>query len=153
MTMQHESKSQQEKSDSHSKDLRAYRRKHVALWTAVGGTMALIVTLWAILIPTQFELGRSSASRKADRWYSMESNEERQKSFSEALDTIGERIDGIEADERARAQADRPQSASSPAVNGEFEMLRARIEAASKKNEVAPSETDADPDTDTPTQP
>lgn len=141
MTMQDETRPTQDEAVDHKAELHHHRRKHLALWTAVGGTMTLVVTLWVLLLPTQFELGRSSAMKDSDRWYALQAEDQKQKSFHEALDDIGTRLGEIESDQRKRIRAEQP-AAPSPAVRGEIDALRTRIEAASKKNEVAPSETD-----------
>lgn len=140
MTMQDETRPSQAEHAEHKAALRHHRRKHLALWTAVGGTMALVVTLWAVLLPTQFELGRSSAAKDSDRWYALQKEDQKRKSFHEALDDIGERLGEIESEQRMRLRAEQAATEPSPAIRGEIDALRTKIEAASKKNELAPSD-------------
>lgn len=137
MTMQDEKRPSQAEHADYRAGLRHHRRKHLALWIAVGGIMALVVTLWALLLPTQFELGRSSVAKDSDRWYALQKEDQKRKSFHEALDDIGERLGEIESEQRMRLRAEQA-TEPSPAIRGEIDALRTKIEAASKKNELTP---------------
>jgi hypothetical protein len=147
MTMQDETRPTQDEAVDHGAEFRHHRRKHVALWTAVGGTMALIAVLWVMLLPFQLKGGMFSGFKDASRWYTVNFEDDKsQQTLEETLDGIGAKLDALEKDQRDRVRA-RQVTEPSPAVRGEIDALRSKIEAASKKNEVAPSEeTDANGD-------
>jgi hypothetical protein len=147
MTMQDETRPTQDEAVDHGAEFRHHRRKHVALWTAVGGTMALIAVLWVMLLPFQLKGEMFSGLKDAGRWYTIKPDGDGQNpSFEETLQGIGSKLDSLEKNQRDRARA-RQVTEPSPAVRGEIDALRLKIEAASKKNEVAPSEeTDANGD-------
>jgi hypothetical protein len=61
-------------------------RKLIALWLAVGGTMAVIVALWILILPSQLaQDGRINLN--VSQWYAARQNDVRpqQKSFSQVM--------------------------------------------------------------------
>jgi type VI protein secretion system component VasF len=134
MTMQDDKRQQ---NVDHAEEARKHRSKHVALWVAVGGTMTLIAVLWFMLLPFQLSNGgKVSGFGEMRRWYSVRQDDGRgEASFQEALDGLGAQLEQLEDDQRKRLRAEQPPTGSSPAVRGEIDDLRAKIEATSKKND------------------
>ena len=110
--------------------LHEHHRKHIALWVAVGGTMAVIVALWVLILPMQLQDMRVAGFRGAARW-SAQAPEERASaaSFTDVL--AQQRRTLLEIEKKAGTSADD--------TSLKIQELRAKIEAASKKNEVAPA--------------
>lgn len=106
-------------------------RKHFAMWIAVGGTMAVIVVLWLLILPMQLSTQRFTGLRDATRWYTAEEGwaaTEAQPSLAEVLEEQRRRLDAIELNTGA-------------AVGGnakKVEDLRAKIEAANQNSPVTP---------------
>lgn len=98
-------------------------RKHLAMWIAVGGTMAVIVVLWLLILPMQLREQRFTGLRGATRWYTAEdgwTETAPQQSLTEVLAEQRRRLDAIELNTGA-------------AVGGnakKIEDLRAKIEAS-----------------------
>lgn len=102
-------------------------RKHLAMWVAVGGTMAVIVVLWLLILPMQLSQQRFTGLRDATRWYTAEDGwtaTDEQPSFAEVLEEQRRKLDAIELNTGA-------------AVGGNakrIEDLRAKIEASGSTN-------------------
>ncbi|MEK9151870.1 MAG: hypothetical protein AAB692_00735 [Patescibacteria group bacterium] len=80
-------------------------KRHLALWLAVGGTMAVIVALWAMLLPAQmgdfsFFGARQNADWESIRAKSAASRQE----FSDSLARLKNRLDNV-TDPKAQAAA------------------------------------------------
>lgn len=102
-------------------------KKHFAMWIAVGGTMAVIVVLWLLILPMQLREQRFTGLRGATRWYTAEegwaANAE-QPSFAEILEQQRKRLDAIELNTGAAAGGNAKR----------IEDLRAKIEASNGTN-------------------
>ncbi|HSD12760.1 MAG TPA: hypothetical protein VLC10_04325 [Patescibacteria group bacterium] len=105
-------------------------KRHIALWVAVGGTMAAIVTLWVLILPLQLRGMHFSGAADAARWNATR-GETTAASFEDVLAQQRRQLDAIEKNTGTAAQA------GSAALK--IDELRAKIEAASKKNEAAPA--------------
>jgi len=124
-------------------DPRQEQRKYVAFWVAVGGTSAVVVALWAMIVPTQLRRVRLEAQKDRSRWGVVDdAGGEKVKSFSElmeeqraALDEIEKRVDpsGVPA--------------ASIGTAAKIEELKAKIQAASEKHstEDAPRNIPVEP--------
>ena len=109
--------------------LHEHHRKHIALWVAVGGTMAVIVALWVLILPMQLQDSRFAGFRGASRWSAVAPDEsDTQPTFTEVLSRQREVL--LDLEKRAGTSQDD--------TSLKIQELRAKIEAASKKNEVAP---------------
>ncbi|HTM67670.1 MAG TPA: hypothetical protein VL426_00065 [Candidatus Binatia bacterium] len=109
--------------------LHEHHRKHIALWVAVGGTMAVIVALWVLILPMQLQDSRFAGFRGAARWSAARADEPSSKpTFSEVLS----------AQRRTLQDIEKRTGTSSGDTSLKIQELRAKIEAASKKNEIEP---------------
>lgn len=81
-----------------------YHKKRLVLWASVGGTMAVIVALWAFVLPHQ--LAKFSAEAKDDsslsRWISERKadGQEANQSFVELLQRQRDRLNAVERNQR-----------------------------------------------------
>lgn len=113
-----------------------HHKKHVATWVAATGTLAVIVALWAMLLPTTLGGMESFGIKDSPSWMVLpEKADDEPTGFQEAFDRSGNLLDRMESDNRARVQ--REQAAA--AANAEAELLRMKIESA-----AAQPATDAD---------
>lgn len=110
--------------------LHEHHRKHIALWVAVGGTMAVIVALWVLILPMQLQDARFAGLRGAARWSARPAEESDAKAtFSDVL-----------AQQRKTLLDLEKRTGTSPGDTSlKIDELRAKIEAASQKNQVTPS--------------
>src|SRR5512142_2167974 len=105
-------------------------KRHIALWVAVGGTMAVIVALWVLILPMQLQDMRFAGVRDAARWNAARS--------ADAPES-GTTLDDVLAAQRRKLQAIEQNVGSVNASGGaalKIDELRAKIEAAAKKNEA-----------------
>ena len=109
--------------------LHEHHKKHIALWVAVGGTMAVIVALWVLILPMQLQGSRFIGMRGAARWNAAGADDgQAESSFVDVLARQRQRLLDIE-----KTTGTTRQDASL-----KIQELRAKIEAASQRNE-APS--------------
>ncbi len=108
-------------------------KRHIALWVAVGGTMAVIVALWVLILPMQLQDMRFAGVRDAARWNAARSADapESGTTLDDVLAAQRRKLQAIERNVNANGQAN-----TSAALK--IDELRAKIEAASQKNEAAP---------------
>ncbi|MEY4744436.1 MAG: hypothetical protein RL272_381 [Candidatus Parcubacteria bacterium] len=105
-------------------------KRHLALWIAVGGTMSVIVVLWVLILPMQLQGQRFNGMRDAARW-----NAARGDGAAEAP-TLAE----VLAKQRRQLEAiEKGQQAKTTGAAAKIDELRAKIEAASQKNEAPPA--------------
>ena len=105
-------------------------KRHVALWVAVGGTMAVIVALWVLILPMQLSDSRFLGLRDAARWNAAGSDagDDPSPTFEEAL---------AQQRRQLRAFEESISETKNDSVT-KIQELRAKIEAASQKKEIAP---------------
>jgi len=103
-------------------------RKHIALWVAVGGTMAVIVALWVLILPMQLQDSRFLGMRGAARWNGVHVEEggNNGPSFGDVLAKQRRRLLDIE----------KKTGTSTQDATVKIQELRAKIEAANQKNEA-----------------
>jgi hypothetical protein len=108
-----------------------HSRKHLALWIAVGGTMAVIIALWVLILPMQLADMKFSGVGDAARWYTtqVDATGGPQPTFSEVL--AQQRRDLEEIERQTTTE-------SSGNSSAKIEELRAKIEASNDVN-VAPA--------------
>lgn len=107
-------------------------RRHIALWVAVGGTMAVIVALWVLILPMQLSDTRFLGLRDAARWNAANGDDgSTEPTFQEVLLQQRRQLESYE----------RSAGISAETSVDKIEELRAKIEAASKRNEAAPATT------------
>lgn len=125
-----------ERLDEHS-------RKHIALWVAVGGTMAVIVALWVLILPMQLRDLSFTGVRDAARWYTteVEATGGPQPTFSEVLRQ--QRLDLEEIERQATTETSVDSSAK-------IDELRAKIEASNNANAPAAPPADQPAPAETP---
>lgn len=106
-------------------------RKHVAFWVAVSGTSAIVVALWAMILPTQLRRIRLSAQQDKSRWGVVEDTQakEKVKPFAEIMAEQRATLDEIEKRAQPNDTAIAPNT-----VTSKIEDLRAKIEAAAQKH-------------------
>jgi len=105
-------------------------RRHLALWLAVGGTTAVIVVMWFLLLPMQLGDVRLPNAKDLSRWSVKTEAAPEARSFDENLRLIRERLTEL-TQQSATAPVSEPQT-----VNIDIEELRFKLEAASIKNET-----------------
>jgi len=105
-------------------------RRHLALWLAVGGTTAVIVVMWFLLLPMQLGDVRLPNAKDLSRWSVKTEVAPEVRSFDENLRLIRERLTEL-TQQSATAPVSEPQT-----VNIDIEELRFKLEAASIKNET-----------------
>lgn len=112
---------------------REHRRKHLATWVAATGTLAVVVALWAMLLPTQLGGIEAFGMKHSPSWMRSQeaAQEESAPTYQEALDRMRSMLDKAEYDQRTRMERER-------AAREETDLLRERIESA-----AAEPETDA----------
>lgn len=107
-------------------------KRHIALWVAVGGTMAVIVALWVLILPMQLSDMRFAGVRDAARWNAARgADADSGTSLSDVLATQRRRLEAIEKNTAATGQQG--------SATLKIDELRAKIEAAAKKNEAPPA--------------
>lgn len=119
--------------------------RHVKLWVLVGLSMAVIVTIWAILLPTQLRSLQTVNSDEIRRWQVIK-EENGAVSFQEAFGELRGRlrkldegfggeavVEEAQADieEGEVAQSDRhlPLTGQENTIEHAFELLKARLES------------------------
>lgn len=106
-------------------------RKHLALWLAVGGTAAVIVVMWFLLLPMQLGEVRLPNAKDLSRWSVVQTAKEQTRSFEDNLQAIRQRL--TELTQKSQAASVQPQQ-----VNIDIEQLRQKLEAAALRNEQPP---------------
>lgn len=84
--------------------LQPSQKKRVTLWVAVGGTMAVIVTLWALQLPSQMARMRTQSQGPVSRWIPSDgpqAEEEKPKTLQEVIAEQREQISDLEDLQRA----------------------------------------------------
>jgi len=110
-------------------------RKLTALWLAVGGSVAVIVALWFMLLPMQIGELRLPSAKDLDRWHTLKPAADTVKSFDENLRLIRERLGQLTNSTQA------PAPANKPATVVDIEQLRQKLEAASQRIESQATNT------------
>lgn len=101
------------------------KKKHLALWGAVAGTMVVVMALWAMVLPTQMQELELAREQNRDRWQVAEESESAViKSFAEVLGEQREALKEIEA-RMGRAES-QPEGAAA-----KLDELKGKFEAAS----------------------
>ena len=82
-----------------------YQKKRLALWASVGGTMAVIVALWAFVLPQQLgKLASHSGDGSLTRWMSVRQSAvdpgEQSQTFSEMLQKQRDRLNAVAQNQR-----------------------------------------------------
>ncbi len=108
-----------------------HAKKQLALWLAVGGTMAVIVTMWVLLLPMQLSDIRLPSARDLSRWSVVKSAKEQSRTFDENLRAIRQKLNEL-------TQTSQQQAQPAP-VNIDIQQLREKLEAASLRNEQLPT--------------
>lgn len=138
-----ESSQKQDRHPQHDKD------RHVKLWVLVGLSMAVIITIWAILLPVQLRSLQPMDSEDIRRWQVIK-EENGTTSFKEALEQLRgklrefeERVDeGVAAgtvaadtEEVIVSQTDGhlPLVDQESTIENEFELLKARLESGASE--------------------
>ncbi len=103
-----------------------YGRKHLALWLAVGGTMAVIIAMWLMLLPMQLNDTRLPNAGDLSRWSVVRSAKDQTRSFEDNLRAIRQKLNELTQSSQ--------QIQPSP-VNVDIQQLRQKLEAASLRNE------------------
>lgn len=118
------------------------RNKHVALWVAVGGTMAAIVALWFVALPLQMRDVRLDGLRDAVRWgAARDAAPAEEPSFDDALAAQRRALEAME------------QPAPVEQESGKIDRLQAKIEAspsAIRASDDKSGDTSADAQTPAP---
>lgn len=103
--------------------------RHIALWIAVGGTVAAVVALWALILPTQMRQIRLVSDKDRSRWSVVASDEgERMKAkpLGDILQEQRAKLDELEVRMREAVTG-------GTAAQAKVDDLTAKIEAASKE--------------------
>jgi len=108
-------------------------RKHLALWLAVGGTMALIIVMWLFLLPMQLGEVRLPNAKDLSRWNVVTTAKEQSRTFEENLRIIHERLKALSNSGSAAVPA------PAQPVNMNIDLLRQKLEAASLRNQQPPT--------------
>lgn len=123
--------------------------RHMKLWVLVGLSMAVIVTIWAILLPTQLRSLQTVNSEDIRRWQVIK-EENGAVSFQEAFGELRERLrkfdvgaDGVTVIGTARSdiadegvtQGDRqlPLTVPENTIEDEFDLLKARLDSSASE--------------------
>ena len=118
-----------------------HQKKHLVLWTAVGGTTAVIVALWAFVLPQQLaRFSSASGDGSLTRWMSAQQpadSGEKQQTFMEVLQAQRARLDAV-----ANSQA----SAGKTGNNVNIDELRAKINSALNTNAASNANLNAPTD-------
>ncbi len=108
-----------------------YHKKRLVLWASVGGTTAIIVALWAFVLPHQLAKFKADSSGDASlsRWISERKadGQDSSQSFVELLQRQRERLNAV-----ARNQLEAGNTNASNAIN--IEELRAKINSGLNAN-------------------
>lgn len=114
---------------------RNHRHKHVATWVAAAGTLAVIMALWAMLLPTQLGGNNSFGIKNAPSWLAGRAQGETVNNtgagFQEALLRTQATLDKMEELERVDVLRQKREQA----LRQEADILRAKIEASAVLNE------------------
>lgn len=115
-------------------DPRQEQRKYVAFWIAVGGTSAVVVALWAMILPTQLQRVRLEAQKDRSRWGVVDDGGgAKVKTFNELMAEQRTTLDEIEK-RVSPSGTQEPASAASIGAAAKIEELKAKIQAASEKH-------------------
>jgi hypothetical protein len=108
---------------------------HRQLWIAVAVTMAVIVALWVLLLPSIFS-GRGFLAKEMERYRAI-SDDGTSERFRESVDGFGAALEGASAAIQARAEAEakaeqdaQEAAAADASVEAGVTDLQERIEAA-----------------------
>lgn len=105
-------------------------RKLTALWLAVGGSMAVIVALWLILLPVQIGDLRLPNIKDLSRWRAVTPATNATVSFDSALTQIKSRLEVL-------TNSSPPSAATKAKTLINIDALRQKLEAAAQRNEAA----------------
>lgn len=92
-------------------------KKNATLWLAVAGTMAVVVTLWLLQLPSQLERLEQSAASPVSRWGVRERSEapEEKKTLGEVIEEQRRELEKMQQQVQAEATAEAEQPAEEPA--------------------------------------
>jgi len=104
-------------------------RRSLALWLSVGGIMAVIVAMWALLLPSQ--LGGLSLTGKdaIDRWHVLSPDRGQTPSFQQTLDRLHQQLERLSAGTEASLAKPAAPPVAKPAID--VRLLRQKLEAVS----------------------
>jgi hypothetical protein len=105
-------------------------RKLIALWLAVGGSMAVIVVLWFVLLPVQIGDLRLPNAADLARWRTLAPASNTNMSLDETLTQIRSRLEKL-------TNSSQPGPTQQPNTVVNIEALRQKLEAAALRNEAA----------------
>jgi hypothetical protein len=110
-------------------------KKVAAIWLAVGGSMAIIIVLWFLLLPMQIGDLRLPSAKDLARWHTLAPAADTARSFGDNLKQIQDRLGQL----TNSAMAPTPAKQATTVID--IELLRQKLEAASRKIESQATNT------------